>query len=369
MSKIRVNRNSLSELLKSLNVIPPKNPNYPILGCFKMEITNGALSITAGDGNNFCTSHVDCENVVVSEFDKFCVYANKLTNLISVLTNEFIEIEVSENNCKVIEGVNIYNIPTDPYVDYFMVSDDEANYTNVLVSNSFISKLNKAKNFTSSDELRQRLCSVYISANDVVATDAHKLYLCEYKDGNNIDKGVLLPKVSVSLICAIFKNSSDLEVSYNNKYIYVKSGGSILRAIMLNEEYVAYRAIIPASEPICRIKLNKQDFLAAIKKAQIFAPATTNVCSIKASDELLKFYVSNVDYGEEADIYLNYDVISGNPTDFNIGMNLNFLQMSVQNNDSNDVDISFFGNNKALVLRDSYDNYNECILVMPTVLQ
>jgi len=159
-----------------------------------------------------------------------------------------------------------------------------------------LDSLSKVIYAISQDETRPVLTGVLYVFDDkksfLVSTDGFRLSRKELGVlKNSITGTYIIPKSTVAELSNMFFENGKLDFAYDseNNQVIFKTENITLSSRVIQGEFPDYNKIIPKSSEV-NIKLDKEDFLKAIKLASVFAKDSANVIKLnikKGSVEVL----------------------------------------------------------------------------------
>lgn len=167
-----------SHLQAISRVINSKN-SLPILDCFLLELTDGALSITASDSETTLTTSLE---VIENDSDgRFAVNSKTILDALKEIPEQPLTFEVSETMEIIVKYQNgKYSLMGQNADEYPQASNLGTNAVSVSMgAQVLMNGINRAIFATADDELRPVMNGIYfdITTEDItfVASDGHKL--------------------------------------------------------------------------------------------------------------------------------------------------------------------------------------------------
>lgn len=242
---------------------------------------------------------------------------------------------------------------TDYYTDIIKLEKD----TKITLTEEVSSKIALASKFAGNDELRPVMMGVYIDNYNIVATDAHKLFL--EKHNIDIDKdlkngnGFLIKHVYAKFFKGdetISFNTSGCVIETNDITIYCKS----------DYKYVNYEAVIPKCATYTKFttftKQKVKEFFDTAKKLnkeETFIIINDNTIEIENKSGFdIPNYKEEFNFTDYNSSYFDYNylLMPYNNSDGKNGLNVKFLNEIASNYDS--VKVYFNEDiNKALLIQ------------------
>lgn len=376
---------NLDEFMQAINrampAIPPKS-TLPVLEHFKLEASENILIITSTDQEITIKTNVaincEIEGAVL-------VPARKLSDIMKALgKNDRIKFSSNLTNFSIdIEaGFGKYEmkgLDPDEYIDLPVlfndsVSDDETGEGKVKIpKNEVISLTEKTAFAVSHDEFRLAMTGVlfqfrsnYINA---VSTDSYRLVKCVYKqEESNLPEELdiifpiriveILRKTDNDVIFSFIKSSSKIT------HIRFEIGNTVYISRIIDEKFPPYESVIPDNNNIS-LTVNKNEFLAAIKRVAIFTNHITKEIKLNLSQNSILIEGEDEDSGTKADEKVDC-TLSGEP--ITIGFNFKYLEDAlnyIDTSEDNTVTLTFSQPSRPVLMMPTENNDKLLMLIMP----
>jgi len=301
--------------LQAVQNVVGARTTLPILSNVLMKAEDGRLEFTATDLDVTVSCGVEAK---VNKGGATTVPVKKLFGICRELNGSEIEIEVDEKNvCSVRCGASYYKInglsaeefpPLPKFKDDKKVTLPQATVKGMMKKTSFA---------ISTDEARYVLNGIYISLKDhkmtMVATDGRRLALVDEEvDVTEASQGeFIVPAKAVNELNRLLQDKGEVELKYaENQAAFTlkdEKGGSVLIITKLIEgNYPNYRQVIPA-EAKERIALPREEFLHALKRAEIMTSEKANSVKLAFGKNNLAITANAPEVGEAREsIAVNY---------------------------------------------------------------
>jgi DNA polymerase-3 subunit beta len=246
------------------------------------------------------------------------VPVKKLFGIVRELSNPEIEIEVDDKHtCSVRSGASFYKINglgSDEFPPLPKFKEDKK----VVLPQEKIRGMMKKTSFAiSTDESRYVLNGIFFSLKEhkltMVATDGRRLALVDEEvDVSEKSQGeFIVPAKAVNELNRLLTEKGDVEIKFTeNQAAYTlkdEKGFSILIITKLIEgNYPNYRQVIP-SEAKERVALGREEFLHALKRAEIMTSEKSNSVKLTFSKNNLAITANSPEVGEAREsLAINY---------------------------------------------------------------
>jgi len=246
------------------------------------------------------------------------VPVKKLFGIVRELGNPEIELEVDErNSTSVRSGASFYKINGLSADEFPPLSKFKEDKKVVLPQEKIRSMLRKTSFAMSTDESRYVLNGIFISFKEhkliMVATDGRRLALVDEEvDVPEKSEGeFIVPSKAVAELSRLLTDKGEVEIRYTENQasftLKDEKGFSILIVTKLIEgNYPNYRQVIPA-EAKERIALQREEFLHALKRAEIMTSDKSNSVKLAFAKNNLAITANSPEVGEAREtLAINY---------------------------------------------------------------
>lgn len=368
---------SLQENLKNglfiVGHIAGKNANLPIL--------NNVMIKSSGIGDiKLITTDLEIGIVArvrgkIEKEGEFTIEAKILSDYISLLPNQKIDLEINNNNALIkcenykttIKGESAEEYPLVPEVEkeiYFK--------TNI---NNFKKALSQVVFAVSGSETRMELSGVFFSFNKeeliMAATDSYRLAekTVNIETNTEEEKNVIIPAKALQEVIRIISVLKNEELNENNNITFYLSDNQILFTVgsteivsrLIEGQYPDYKQIIPVN---CKTKakIDRGDLLRAVKAAALFSKTGINDINLDFPENQNKMIVSSASGQTGENITELNAKISGQ--DNGIVVNYKYVLDGINNIDSEKIIIEIIDGNTPCVLKGE-NNGNYSYIIMP----
>src|SRR5579872_3898258 len=301
--------------LQAVQNVVSTRTTLPILSNVLMRAEGDRLEFTATDLDVTVACAVEAS---IKKPGATTVPVKKLFGIVRELNNPEIEIEVDEKHtCSVRSGASFYKInglSADEFPPIPAPKDDKKV---VLPQETVKAMMRKTSFAISSDESRYVLNGIFISLKDhkmtMVATDGRRLALVDEEvDISEKSQGeFIVPSKTVNELNRLLLDKGELEIRYSENQaafnLKDEKGFSILIITKLIEgNYPNYRQVIPA-EAKERVALAREEFLHALKRAEIMTSEKSNSVKLAFSKNNLAITANSPEVGEAREsLAINY---------------------------------------------------------------
>src|SRR5580693_604500 len=301
--------------LQSVQNIVSTRTTLPILSNVLLRAGDNKLEFTATDLDVSVACSVEAN---VKKKGASTVPVKKFFGIVRELGSPEIELEVDEKNaCSVRAGASFYKIhglSADEFPPVQTLKDEKKI---ILPQEKFRGMLRKTSFAISSDESRYVLNGIFISLKEhkmtMVATDGRRLALVDEEvDIPETSQGeFIIPTKTVNELNRLLGEKGDIEICFTENQVAFTlkddKGFSILIISKLVEgNYPNYRQVIPA-EAKERIALGREEFLHALKRAEIMTSEKSNSVKLTFGKNNLAITANSPEVGEAREsLAVNY---------------------------------------------------------------
>jgi len=287
----------------------------PILSNVLIRAEGDRLEFTATDLDVTVACAVEAK---IKKGGATTVPVKKLFGIIRELNNPEIEIEVDDKNtCSVRSGASFYKINGLSAEEFPPLPKFKEDKKVVLPQEKIRGMLKKTSFAISTDESRYVLNGIFISLKEhkltMVATDGRRLALVDEEvDVSEKSQGeFIVPAKAVGELSRLLTDKGEVEIRYtdNQASFTLKDdkGFSILIISKLIEgNYPNYRQVIPP-ETKERVALQREEFLHALKRAEIMTSDKSNSVKLAFTKNNLAITANSPEVGEAREsLAINY---------------------------------------------------------------
>ena len=347
-----------------------KNINLPILNNVLLEASEGSLKLSSTNLEIGISCVVRCKT---DKPGSFTMDARLLADYINLLSNDQVNVELSENDFVKIacgnsrtkmKGINADDFPVIPKLE-------KENPYKVKVS-EMKKAISQVIFAVSSSETRPEIGGVFVSFNKIekgklvmVGTDSYRL--AEKKiavTDNEKEQDVIVPLKTLQELLRILNNLKGdqevLEIYVSDNQILFASDSVELISRLVEGQYPDYKQIIP-QESKTKVIASTSEMTKAIKKVALFSKSGIfDIHLVFEAQKGLTVNATNTQVGESSsDVDVEF---SGETNDTTL--NYRYLLDGLGNLDSPDVDVSLVDNNLPCMLK-AKDKDDYLYIVMP----
>ena len=301
--------------LQAVQNVVSTRTTLPILSNVLMRTSEGRVEFTATDLDVTVSCSVEAS---VKKAGATTIPVKKLFGIIRELSSPEIEIETDDKNVTSIRaGSSFFKIrglaaeefpPLPKFKDDKRVTVPQEKFRGMLKKTSFA---------ISTDESRYVLNGIFLSLKDhkitMVATDGRRLALVD-EEAELADKSqgeFIIPAKAVNELGRLLQDQGDVDVNFSDNQASFtlkseKGPGVLIVSKLIEGNYPNYRQVIP-SEMKERIALPREEFLHALRRAEIMTSDKQNSVKMAFGKNQLAITANSPDVGEAREtMAINY---------------------------------------------------------------
>ena len=312
---LTISKEQIINGLQAVQNVVSTRTTLPILSNVLLRAENDRLELTATDLDVTIACGVEAK---VKTTGASTVPVRKLFGIVRELNNSEIDLAVDEKNiCSINSGASFYKI-NGLSADEFPPLPKFKEEKKVILPQETLKGMMKKTSFAiSTDESRYVLNGIYLSLKDhkmtMVATDGRRLALVDEEiDVLEQSQGeFIVPAKAVNELNRLLAEKGEVEIRYaeNQASFTLKDekGSSVLIITKLIEgNYPNYRQVIPA-ETKERIALVREEFLHALRRAEIMTSEKSNSVKLAFVKNKLEITANSPEVGEAKEtLAINY---------------------------------------------------------------
>lgn len=299
------------------NIINPR-VSLPILSNILLEVSNGKIKLTTTD----LDIGISCEYPVESvEMGAITIPTKRFSEIVRELPEGQIDIIVRKNNTVIIQTEScefkIMGLLKDEFPKLPEFKDKEV----VKIQQTLLKEMiNKTSFAVSHDESRYVLNGILFKIENgkivLAATDGRRLALIEKEIGNNINKNIniIIPNKTISELSRNLKDEGEMLIVLGNNQVLFDLGKIHIISRLIEGEFPDYRQVLPIEQEN-KIKVNREKFLLALKRAAILTTLDYQAVKIEIFKNKLVISKSTPDIGESREElvleYLGKELVVG----------------------------------------------------------
>jgi len=312
---LTISKEQIINGLQAVQNVVSTRSTLPILSNVLLRAEGDRLELTATDLDVTISCGVEAK---VKRPGATTVPVKKLFGIVRELGSAELDMDVDEkNSCCIRCGSSFYRInglSADEFPPPLIFKDERK----VVLSQETVKGMLRKTSFAvSTDEARYVLNGTFISLRDhkmtMVATDGRRLALVDEEvDISESSHGeFIIPSKTVGELNRLLLDKGEVEIRYTENQaafsLKDEKGQAILIVSKLIEgNYPNYRQVIPA-ETRERVSLVREEFLHALRRAEIMTSDKSNSVKLSFSKNKLEITANSPDVGEAKEtLAVNY---------------------------------------------------------------
>ena len=301
--------------LQAVQNVVSNRTTLPILSNVLLRAEGDRLEFTATDLDVTVACGVEAK---VKKVGASTVPVKKLFGIVRELPNSEIDLEVDDKNlCSVRAGASFYKInglSADEFPPMPKFKEDKK----VTIAQETLKAMMKKTSFAiSTDESRYVLNGVFISMKDhkmtMVATDGRRLALVDEEvDVSEKSQGdFIVPAKAVLELNRLLLDKGEVQIHFTENQASFrlkdeKESSVLIVTKLIEGNYPNYRQVIP-SEAKERVSLIREEFLHALKRAEIMTSEKSNSVKLTFAKNNLAITANSPEVGEAREsLAINY---------------------------------------------------------------
>lgn len=303
-------------LVQTVSPASDRKGAFAGLGYIKIEAVDDRVVFSA---TNLESSVKSYRKADVKEPGIVCLSGNSLSTIAPSLDGDFVSIvKIGENQAEIKCGnakLHLNLLDPESFPDNIPHYGD-MKFTPVDVN--FLKIMDKVNFASSSDESRAHLCGVFMQANEMVATDGHRMAVYNFKTPTEV--GVIVPSAISTMAKALTHSDNDkqLSVCVDENSIHFHKGDTAASIRLLQGSYPNYTQLIPKDNNNT-ITTDKAAFKSALKMVMLISD-NMNKIVISTMEGKMKMYSKSAEVGDVEDI-----IDCEGPESFEVAINGKYL--------------------------------------------
>lgn len=368
--KIVIDRDVLLASLQLVNGIVERRQTMPILSNILVEVEGSSVSFTTTDLEILVQTN--CEVVESSGSGRFTVPARKLFDLCRALSpNSQITIEVADNKAIVKSGRSRYSLQVLPASGYPTIDATGDSLSFSMPQSTLKFMFDKTHFAMAAQDVRYYLNGMLFEVGDgfvkAVATDGHRMAVCEQKIGSNDVSAdgklrqIILPRKTVMELSRLLSGEGESEalIAVSEDHISLAFNDIVLRSKLIDGSYPDYNRVIPRNTEFTA-GCNRGDLREALSRAAILSNEKLRSVRLTFDGTAVEVEARNSEQEQAEEVVeISYD-----GPKVEMGFNVTYLLDAIAVSESETVEFRLSGPaaSSLLAFPDLPDN---CYVVMP----
>ena len=360
--KFSAARDVLLKPLQAVIGVVERRQTMPILSNVLLVAKGNELAVTATDLEVELVAQTE---VSVEAGGEITVSGRKLLDICRALPDGS-TIDISVNGEKVVirSGRSKFSLATLPAAEFPTIEDIKAGQT-IEVKQSVLGRLIEKTHFSmAQQDVRYYLNGMLLETGGkhlrAVATDGHRLALCEAEVDSSLDEQqVIVPRKGVLELQRLMTGEGSLNLELGPNHVRVQLDGIRFTSKLIDGRFPEYDRVIP-KESSNELTADREVFRGALQRTAILSNEKYRGIRLIIRDSGVVMQAHNPEQEEaEEELEVTY---SGE--DIEIGFNVNYLLDALGAVDDDEVTLSVLDGNSSCLIRQP--GKDECkFVVMP----
>lgn len=335
---INVARNDFYSSVSSLQSVTSKRGTIAILSNILIETGVDCITLTATDLEIGLKTTVKAE--IIAE-GSITLPSRKLFEIIRETAEEHLRLEVLDNNWTKISttsgsyklaGTDSEEFPSFPEYDQTNLATIACDILRENIEKTVFSVAQEGENqFTLTGGLVEKESRAEKNFLRFVSSDGHRLSLMEREvdtDLGNLkmEKTILIPRKGIMEIKKQCEQNEFIELGFDNKQAVLRTAKTITIIRLMNGDFPDYRNIIKSISRENCIEIDRQAFISAMRRINLFTEDLFNSVQFHFTKDKLTLTSQNMDIGSaKEELLINYD-----GEELNLGFNGKYFVEALQ---------------------------------------
>ncbi|OEF97312.1 DNA polymerase III subunit beta [Desulfuribacillus alkaliarsenatis] len=373
--KFSISREELIHATQHVAKAVASKSTMPILENMKLDISSELLQITGTNleiGIEYTIPRVKNDEQVftVEQEGSICLKAKYFNEIIRKLSNEVVEIEVTNNYLTLIKcgksEFNLHGLDSDEFPKLPKITEDKV----FSISSDLMKSMIRQTVFAvSTEETRPVLTGVKLSLEEgllsLVATDSHRLAKREAlveAEAELAFQNIIVPgKSLIELNKILEEDQSLIDILIASNQIFIKMENIIFYSRLIDGQYPDVSRILQQNSKTT-VKLNKKEILDSLERVSLIARETkNNEVKFSVKPDIVSISSNSPDVGKVNE-QINPLQVEGE--DLLIAFNTKYVQDVLRIIDEQEIEIHFTGAMSPFIIKPKdFDKY--LYLVLP----
>ena len=341
--KFRCDSANLINGLKTVISALPARPANPVLDGILIETGGNMVSMTCSDERMTIVTTVSADIV---ESGRGIVPGKLFNEVVKGLAGGDVEVAMNEKNGFTVRGsgsrTNIAGQDADLYPELPKVKEEHV----ITIPQDMLKRMiSKTAFAVAIEDMREVLTGAYIEFSggnaNMVGLDGYRLALCTAQTSSVNDTcSAIIPGKVINDIGKMLSESPNAfaEMSIGGGKLHMKVDNTDVYAVLIEGDYINYKAIIPKSYTT-KAGMSVKDFRDAVERAALIAKqGANNLLVLKIADGEMAIESRS----EIGDVHETIDILQDGD-DLNIAFNVKYLIDVLRNITDDEIEMNFTG--------------------------
>jgi len=367
--KLIILKNNLKSGLDAVGRAIGTNLNLPILGNILIKAESNQINFSATNLELAITKTIYGKIV---ESGTTTVPYNVLSNIISNLTSERVNIEIKDSNLHITTDSYEATLQSTPDNEFPIIPKIKETNESIKINSTVLKEaINKVIVAAGISDLRPEISGILLigeqSAIKLVATDSFRLAECKITKSqftNTFEKEIkaIIPLKTTQELLRVIKDDEEIVIKIEGGQILLKTGDTEIVSRLIDGKFPDYDAIVPKSVDT-EVLVSREELMGAVKLTGSFTSRVSDVRIRIKDKKAIEIYSNDSSLGENN--YLVPAKITGESME--LAFNWRYLLDGAKTMSSKQIVIGLNVNNKPAIIKSPEDT--SCFYVLMPIRQ
>ncbi len=362
--ELKIERELLLKPLQQVIGVVERRQTLPILGNVLLKTVDNQLSITATDLEIEMISQIAIEN---SDSAETTLPARKFVDICKALPNDAVlTIKVDSERATIRSGKSRFVLSTLPATEFPNIDSFESLFDFEMPQSQLKMLIDQTHFAMAQQDVRYYLNGLLFEFSDnlirVVATDGHRLALCDQKITTGVSElqQVIIPRKAVMELSRLLESSDELvKIELGSNHIRLSTGQLSFITKLIDGRFPDYQRVVPQGGDKI-VVANRTSIHQALSRASILSNEKYRSVRFTLSSGSLQVMANNPEQEEaEEEISVDYDGPS-----LEIGFNASYVLEALNALHDENVQLELTDQNSCCLIR-SPESEDSRYVVMP----
>jgi DNA polymerase-3 subunit beta len=349
--KFTIDRESLLKPLQQVIGVVERRQTLPVLGNLLIIAGDKGLQVTATDLEVEIQAQV---KVKIEEAGDITLPARKLIDICKALPeNASIKFSISDQKAQLRSGKSRFTLSTLPAADFPVVDQIQSDCQFSIPQNRLKEIIDRTQFSMAQQDVRYYLNGLMLEIGKgllrAVATDGHRLALCDMQVGLELDESrqVIVPRKGIQELQRLLEDSDEpAQVEVGTNHIRVRTPEACFTSKLVDGRFPDYERVVPKGGDKL-VVADRELFRQALSRTSILSNEKYRGIRLNLDKNNIKIQAHNPEQ-EEADEEFEVDY-QGNGLE--IGFNVTYLLDVLSTVRSDTVEITLSDSNSSCLIR------------------
>ena len=348
--KFTIERESLVKPLQTVSGVVERRQTLPILSNVLIAVTADQLSMSATDLEVEMQAHTAIKGAKPGEIT---IPARKFMDICRALPEKSkIEVNLDGARAVIRSGKSRFVLSTLPASEFPNIETTKNVLTFTMPQGKLRHVIERTHFAMAHQDVRYYLNGMFLETNDnllrVVATDGHRLALCEteVKIKKEENQQVIVPRKGVQELLRLLDESENpAQVQLGMNYIRISTDGMGFTSKLIDGRFPDYQNVVPVGGSKV-VTCSRDALKQALNRVSILSNEKYRGIRLQFSKGLLRIFAHNPEQEEaEEEVIIDY-----NGDNLEIGFNVNYLLDAITASTSEQVELSLSDPNSSCLI-------------------